>query len=891
MAKQRINPEGAPERFMQPVASPVDMFYRPQPNDFLKIAQGLGSLVPGLARLSDSIIESIAKREGVEGAIEGERLAGLPDAKGEVRQQKVARAIEDSGGLNPWRAQSLLESYGRNTVLQQYSRRLEQEFEDLSNPLDANGQLRPADYPQKRMAEIYAEASTAIPQNSYYARKAAEATRSEIDPVFLYKVGQAYVKKTKEEHERQFVNEAVNALENGGYQAFKEAIPELSNRYYRETGRSGNELVAAALVTQAKIRARQGDVGAAVFIQEVLDEGIDGRPVDATIRAVLEEAIDVVGKIEEQSIATSATKEAKVIDGVMGALYERLETAEDIPVGPELVSMVDGLIKDNVPAGMVAAVRGELLKKGREYAAALGQSRMGVSEMQADPEYALNLRQRLERMTPEQRIPALIEEWKAGRITKSQLGSLVEYADGLNDIPKEFDLHLKSTLDGTVNGLAWTGINSQLISPDKRPALEEVEVGIRQDVVNEAMRLSRDPELRAIQDPLMRSMEMNRQLSKFVTERVATAREQSKDILGKADRSTFYPNVMKTRVDGTDIPDAIEMITAEMGLELQDPLSGGRNPDYLKVAQRVRTEYAARAREWFDTQIESGLGTDEIMNAWDNGGSTEVLDTVREQFGSLDSLRKMKLESVVPPNRMQAMQVREQGYDRAKKADAALVSLAEPGLQAPMASGWFERMFDSNLDQDSRLSDAMTAAQEYKKAATPESEQRLDVALTALNRSAFANIDRLRMGQTIDNNVRFTETGVMTFGLMKSPGQSRMNPDALIAFGWSSDQGMTRSYWASKMIVGYSKAERDSGRTAEGLALATAQWNPNVFKLFVDQADLDRAIDTGEIYAVYQKVQDLGYKVNSVSDLINLQAELIAGRTPKPKTTGAGTEQ
>jgi hypothetical protein len=398
------------------------------------------------------------------------------------------------------------------------------------------------------------------------------------------------------------------------------------------------------------------------------------------------------------------------------------------------------------------------------------------------------------------------------------------------------------------------------------------------------MRISRDPELRAIQDPLVRSMEMNKQLSKFVTERVATAREQSKDILGKSDRSTFYPNVMKTQVDGTDIPDAVKIIAAEMGLELQDPLSGGTNPDNLKVAQRVRTEYAARARQWFDTQIESGLGTDEIMDAWDNGGSSEVLDTVREQFGSLESLRKMKLETAVPPDRMQAMQVRERGYDRSKKADASLVSLAEPGLQAPMASGWFERMFDANLDQESRLADAVRAAQDYKKAATPESEQKLDTALKSLNRSAFANIDRLRMRRDMEKDLRFTEAGVMTYGLMKTPGQSSFNPDARMTAGWSADQSMTRSYWASKMIVGYSKTERDSGKTAEGLALTPAQWNPQVFKLFVDQADLDRAIDTREIYAVYERVRK-DHPIESVADLINLQAALIAGRTPKPKTT------
>lgn len=863
---------------MQPVASPVDLYYRPQPNDFLKIAQGLSSLAPGLANLSNSIIETIARREAVEGAIEGDRLAAMPNTQNGVatmKQSKLAKAIEDSGGISPWRAQSLLESFGRNTVLQQYSRRIEQEFEDLSNPLGPDGQLRPADYAQRRMAEIFTETSAAIPQNSYYARKAAEATRAEVDPVVLYKLGQAYVKKTKEEHVRAYVNEGVEALRNGGDEAFRTVIPGIANRFYRETGQSGDVLVATVLTTHAKIMARSGEPGAAVLLQEVLDEGIDGRPVGAVMREQLEEAIDEVGKIEELQLQRGIAKENRAIDAIKNAVLVQVEQQGEAPDAGAMRQLIDAeLAKDT--SGVDKRVAGDLYEWGRLYSTARRRDEIAGDEMAARPEVLESVLDSLDRMPQSEHRSYLDGLFLNGTLTRNQYERASGHSRQSSDIPSEFNSHVTSFVSSGVDDLAWTAIDKQLIPPDVRPQLDAAGGELKKRLRNLAMSVARDPNLRAMQDPTARAAAMADSFDEQASRVVQEFRDKNKGILDKADRSRNYITSLKP-ISDRDLETAIESAAARMGVEEQDQL-GGRNPAYRVLALAVKREWNTSVREWYDMQADEGTNIDEILDRWDRRGAEAVTESVIERFSDPDWVfrQSREVQSAVPVSHLRARQVRSSGYNQNEIAPFAVGSLTQAKSQSGSEpSNYFYRLIYPEVDYNNHLKIALRAAERLKTSPSDVSRNEYAESLRKLKAASSAVLSH--MTDRKDYIVR--PEGVMSPRLERGTGS--LSPG--FTFSWKLDEGVTKTYWSAKLFNGLTAAERASGKTVEGATIPDAMWRPDV-KLFADRVDMEQAIKSGEISRIYTKVRQAGHQL-TIDEFILEQMGVVQSLSPESTKT------
>lgn len=861
---------------MQPVASPVDLYYRPQPNDFLKIAQGLSSLAPGLANLSNSIIETIARREAVEGAIEGDRLAAMPDTQNGVatmKQPKLAKAIEDSGGISPWRAQSLLESFGRNTVLQQYSRRIEQEFEDLSNPLGPDGQLRPADYAQRRMGEIFTAVSAAIPQNSYYARKAAEATRAEVDPVVLYKLGQAYVKKTKEEHVRAYVDEGVEALRSGGDEAFRTIIPGLKNRFYRETGQSGDVLVATVLTKHAKIMARSGEAGSAVLLQEVLDEGIDGRPVGAVMREQIEEAIDEVGKIEELQLQRGIAKENRAIDAVKNAILMQVEQMGDTPDANDMRQLIDAeLAKDT--SGVDKRVAGDLYEWGRLYSTARRREEIAGAEMEARPEVLESVLDELNKMPQSDHRKYLDGLYTNGTLTRSQYERASAFSRQSSDIPSEFNSHVTSFVTSGVDDLAWTGIDKQLIPLDLRSQLETTGGELKKRLRNLAMGVARDPALRAMEDPTARAAAMADSFDEQAAKVLQEFRGKNKGILDKADRSKNYTTTLKP-VSDRELETAIESIAARMGVQDRD-LGGTPNPAFRVIALAVKREWNTEVRAWYDASSDAEMSVDEIMDAWDRTGAESVTERIMDRFSNPNWVfrQSREVQSAVPVSHLRAAQVRSTGYTQSEMAPFAVDALSvAKNSTGSEPSNYFYRLIYPEADFSSNLKIALRAAEQLKK--SPSDATRAEYAEALGQLRAASNAVLAHMTDRKDYIVR--PEGVLSpklSGTAMSPGMT---------FSWQLNEGVTKTYWSVKLFNGLTAAERAAGKTSEGATIPDAMWRSDV-KLFADRADLEQAVRSGEISRIYTKVRQAGQQL-TLDEFILQQMGVIQALTPEPTKT------
>lgn len=897
MAKQRINPEGAPERIMQPVASPVDMFYRAEPDGFLKLAQGLSSLAPGLANVSNSIIEVIAKREAVEGSIEGDRLAAMPDSEdglATVKQPKIAKAIEDSGGISPWRAQSLLESFGRNTVLQQYTRRIEEEFEDLSNPLGPDGQLRPADYAQRRMAEIFTATSAAIPQNSYYARKAAEATRAEVDPVVLYKIGQAYVKKTKEEHVRAYVNQAVDVLEAGDYAAFQKAIPAIANKYRQETGQSGDDLITAALVTHAKMKARSGGFGATALLQEALDEGINGRPLGATVRAQLEEAIDAVSNIEEAGLRNEAQRKSAAVSDAFDLVLQKLESMpqDQWPNGrDEIAEMTDSVMDGmGLSNDMKSKIRGTMLKETREHLIAMRKGELELGALTSDPVYEEDLRRRLEQTPSNLRREVLNTEFRSGRINPSQYRSLAEYARGLNEMTQATGMYLQTVVNSSVENGKWTGMTMDQIAPSFRPEVERIQGELTSAIAEAAMRFSR--EFASEPDPILKERKIREALAKETSRLVGEARTQNKSIIERGDRAGYFNNVLRKEAE-FEAEKTSRRIAAEMGLA-ETSLDGSPVIAYVNVTEAVNQAYIEEASRWYEAQMDRGSTPDEVLRDWQKG-KREVFAKVKEMFQDPKLLEGQPAEvrASIPRPYLSTQRTVREGVSQSGIPQAAGAGLSDLGgiSQVPQTVPWHVRWFNSKTDFVGGLDAAREAAAKAMTQNTPETRRELDDRLVEVHRRA----DALFSGVRSDKSVRFTEAGIERFQWIDE--DNLLNRTLVILngqqprgrLGFLMDTEATTAYWAMKAMKGLDAQERGSGRTADGLRIDDAKWNPDSMLLFSGRQDLTDAVRSGEIDQVLVRVTQAGFDMTR-EELIEKQMKLIAGRIPQSIDQTTSTE-
>ncbi len=317
MARQRINPEGVPDRVFQPEAAPVNLYYAPNLSqvDLNRTAQIIAAFKefsPQLERFTSDIVAMGIQKERDLGALEATQ--GSLDAA----NAKTSQAIEKAGGLAPWRYEAFLDTLGRRTVREKYQAWLYQNIDDLSALANPDGTLRGPEYAQQKMAQAYQEqVASQFGEGSYFAARAAADEKVKIDSQFMPSIQSGHAEKLRAQNLNDTKDELfailsshsamslVHTVDDGREDSrVKQQLKEVMERYRTITGTSGGEPFTKALIEWASSQADDGDFeGALTTIRSFqTDDGkfsLMGKELGASFNAQIKSTIDSIEEKRE----------------------------------------------------------------------------------------------------------------------------------------------------------------------------------------------------------------------------------------------------------------------------------------------------------------------------------------------------------------------------------------------------------------------------------------------------------------------------------------------------------------------------------------------------------------------------------------------------------------
>jgi hypothetical protein len=414
MAKQRINPEATPDRLFQPVASPVDLYFRPALDSTgiaqnAQIIQALQDFSPQLQRLTSDLVAQNIDRETAEAA-DAINQGSLEEALG-----KATKAIEKGGGLAPWRLQSTLTEYGRRATREVYQAAVYKEWDNLTRVTKEDGTLVTSQEQLAKLDELFK--SMNLPEDSYYINRGAAAERARIDSAVIPKMQAKYAENLKQRNSNDLEDRLFSTLNYTSPADILENVigdsfggfGKLMDEYYALYGESGSDEAVSAVVkwTEGQRADSQYDE-----VIDVLNGMIDletgavsiaGRQLGARQSAVLKTVLQETYKEREsEAVRNSVTAEqetAKLRRRVSSAyrlqLSEKLQAQQEAGRSPTLSmsigetrKMAETLLRDaGADEDQVTENLGIVIDEIRSYVDSVNSPRP------SDPQYFQDVKQ------------------------------------------------------------------------------------------------------------------------------------------------------------------------------------------------------------------------------------------------------------------------------------------------------------------------------------------------------------------------------------------------------------------------------------------------------------------------------------------------------------------
>jgi hypothetical protein len=905
MAKQqRINPEGAPERVFQPVASPVDLYFRPNLSQVgldrsAQVVQALREFSPQLQRLTSDLVAQNIDRERSEGATEA--LQGTE----EENRAKVAQAVEKAGGVSPWRYESFLDAFARRTIREKYQPAVYEAMDDLAAISNPDGTVRDPSYVKQKLDELYSKVG--LTEDSYFINRSAVEERTKIDAALLPKIQEKHVENVKTRTRMDLQDEFVGAMNVTLPERMDDFIqgPQakaMADRYYANFGESGLSVMADAAIKQARAEAAAGDYDSARAILNAMivddDKGggvfIGGRKVGADAGQAVKAAIDSIedAQLDEETrtsqqrtvrdaatiMAVASTWQAQVSNMVSES--KKSTGIESVTIGyDQAEQMAESAIRSVNPnmsdadvARLKYTVRDQILAEANAVNAPKNAD-LGVMSAFDDMVNSGASRETIEaamRAVPGRvPYPAML-----------QIREKISIRDSFATIMPDYRSQVSMTPEAI-------GLNSQTLDPaaanDVLAILKSGEAKIQ------ALVTAKMPDIMAAPEGPSRLAKLTDAVASARSQVIREAKTDNAQLLASSDTRNAYHTWRRSQAADAAVGDIQqELMTMfnlmEEGLDGK-PTLGVPLAQFKRVQAFVQKRVQDRLRMEWDGLTQSGLSPAERND--------RMLDAMPEILA--DMADELESGKNVPGPIRNVLNMRVPGQESVvgtgpsvpgPEVPASAVAEANTAGSLGMTDGWF---VDRNLEV------LQKASTEYAEAVASGADT--SPVLNKVQASAQGAITDLmssyigEKGLNYDRTMRlFTVDGGT---LKRLRVNSRGYPIGGEEFGkgvYDSDPAATKAYLKLKTITGFTMDELKSKTTVEGLSFDPAtqvDWKSDL--LFADKKDMQAVLEeynasggeSGFLAELMQATTQTGQAIPSERVFFDTQAALYAARKPK----------
>lgn len=860
MAIQRQNPQFDPQRIVQPTSVPIDTYFRPmlrQPEQpkILQVAAALADISPQLGRLASDAMAANIESQKEYGAYEASS-----EKDPEVLRRKATEAIENSGGIAPWRYQAFLEAYGQRLVRDKYRNELYNNLDDLSNPYNEDGTVRPPTYVAEQMAKLYEAAG--VPTNSYYMNKGAAAARAEADNSFYDRLMGA---------RRQKVMEASRDTLADGIQFSIETNPDipslfgkngalkvLSDRYYKDGGQDGDEIVANGVLNAAKGLASEGNYDRALeLLRYPIEEKIGDRTLGNRHRARLQETYDLIErKSREAELDDGRNRESRkqiagiaVEDKLIAEFQGMKKSTRFLSLNmQEVMELVDkNMAGVNMDEDIKVGVRGRLVDWARNYVDALNKPEpRDPRQENISFDQASRNAQAME--------PGVYRDYLSGMLA-NELITVPQYTQLVGQNRSFFSLsdgdrQQMNLRLATITGTSWTGLGDSQIARDANSELASIGNKAASDIMAKFFAEVNSAEFKQkYPDEAQQAMARDQAMARIVGETQTSLLAQHRSKIDQANLAASFDATVGSEIKA-EASTFAESVMADIPGIMSD--SSGTPKGYFAsgLGRRISAILYERVRsEWGTILSENGqppLSLEQRKRALFER-LPDIAD--RLQIELTTSPEKLGL----PSNYVSVIRSAQAQAEPALAPEAAAVRPVSRGISEFKTGAMFDRRPEYNplfpsevkLVETSREVSQLAAeaqASPEKRVAHNEAKARLDKLAEGVLSEMRTITPRTEKPDNLPNALRgmkgpvadsplyqFKPDGV--YSSVSLDGKSAMNAVA------------TRRYWAAKAMVGYTPDELSTGMTSEGVKIAKDNLDPTEYLYFRSVEDFSKAMD------------------------------------------------
>jgi len=905
MAIQRQTPQFDPTRIVQPTATPIDTYFRPmlrqpEPSNLMQVAQALGGISPQLGRLaSDAMAANIAAQR------EYGQYEASTEKDPEVLRRKATEAIENSGGIAPWRYQAFLEAYGQRMVRDKYRNALWNNLDDLSNPYNADGTVRAPTYIAEQMSKLYQDA--AIPENSYFINKGAAAARAEADNSFYDRLMAARRQKVLEKSEEvlrdglQFSIETAHDISS----VFgpKGAIKALTDEYYRQGGQDGDKIMVDTVIAAARGAAAEGDFDRALaLIRHPLNEKVGERTLGNRYRPELQQVFDQLYERSREAELneardTEALKQMSSLelkDKVLVVLQEERKKGPNINLDEtQIGELVDRELSGmSVPDNIKAAVKAR-----------------GVDWTRGMIDQMSNKTKREERIDTSS-VNTVLKD--ARIMPRAEFTARADYLlqMGLIDFPmyerattinrsmnglQEVDRQRMMAAVNSISGVGWAGMTEQQIAVDGRAELSAIGDRAAIDVMDAFFaEINTGAFKQKYPDEIERSMAQSQILDRLVREKQTQLRGTYQSRLEQFNLTESFDATVGPAYSA-EIDQFMELVLADLGLNAAAEGMGAQGPsrpsmDAARLSRRVSAIMLDRLRDEWEgiaaapgqppmtleqrkrslygriPDIQDRMYQDIRLNPDSLGLPQDLVNIIKSRTAMDQMSVATDISAQAGPTGAMTSPL---DISRGITLDGKGAIRENPnsmlgGVSPEGATFKFEAdMFDQSKAATKIFSEMM----QNPANATPENRTAHNKAKGILEQSAKDMLVEMR-SVTVDKGF-FNPKSVMDTDLItdlkrrsKDSPIFRIQEDGVytpvrmqrrepLASGEVVENGVvyaknpliSNKYWTAKAIIGYTPEEVRSGKTEEGVRIGKDELDANEFLFFRSADELTKAVE------------------------------------------------
>jgi hypothetical protein len=849
MARQRINPEGTPDRVFQPVATPVNLYYQPnlsqvELNRSLQIVDALREFSPKLERFTSDIVATAIQKEREIGATEA--MQGPLDAA----NAKAAQAIEKAGGLTPWRYEVFLDTLGRRVVREKYQAWLYQNIDDLSALANPDGTLRDATYAQQKMADAYQEqVASQFGAGSYFATRAAADEKFKIDSQFMPSIQARHAEILKARNLQDAKDEMFSILsshstmsllptvDDGREDSFvKQQIKDVMEKYRRVTGTSGAKPFTDALLEWATSQADDGDFeGALTTLRAFESEDgkfrVKGIELGAAYNAQIKSSIDSIEQKRDQSklrdlqiselmYRESFRKAMNLVDGELAKMVQGSPSGT-VVMTPDQIGVMAGALVDSMED--VPEDRRETMK-----AEAATQIRVKVAGLNAMGQDIPNVVETIKRAAEAGNYvlaDQLLDQAKSDRTisegTAEKIRNDIKSEAARSEILPGYEASSKFSI--TEFGLP--GDIGSITESEKNDVL--LMLGVAQDELRAKINagwkeVAGLPE----EDRAKAAAEL---ISKSKREVIEKFKTSHKDLLDNADLRRSKDAVLSSKPMEGQIQASSEFIGATISIEGAEPKQRLKAEQWIN--DRVRTVFG----EELDRLLKEGVApavamrqieqntrtlTGKVLEEVENPSNPNVPEYVRRLVASTTSLDTGARE----PTEAEAKAGVQAGLAGVVQ-EMAQLRRDVPGISIGL--DWADRTIVPAIGE---LERQVEAAKSKAQKGAPDAPQALENAKRAIVSIADYSVDNVFKMQARESMISRNTVPLYT---VRDGSVFMWNENSR---QYELNQRMTDNISKLRGISGYSLEEIRSGTSKEGLRIDYAKMDP-AKDLLVQSAD------------------------------------------------------